>query len=119
MNIDKYKITVNRFTAELPQPLDRELRSLVRTEVDIYDVSYPSNEDGTYDTVYKAKCVGTTIVNQGEEKPPIVAKSKRSQSQKLRMAIAKVAGHDEETYTKVMSYIIDNAESLVHKALDV
>jgi len=109
MNIDRYKITVNRFTAEIDEPLDRELRSLVTCEVDIYDVSHPDNEDGTVNEVYKAKLVGTTIVKQGEKKP-IIAKSKRSQSQKMRFSVERVADEvgvsGEELYIKMTNKII-------------
>ncbi len=117
MEIDKYKVTINRFTAELDEPVDRHLRTLITAEVDIYDVSTPDNHDGTFDKVYKGKVNGTTILKQGEEKPPLVAKSKRSQSAKLRMAIAGEAGHDEEVYTRVMSYIIDNIADISESAL--
>lgn len=107
MNIKQYKIKLNTFTAELPEPLDRECRSLVKTEVDIYSVEHPSNDDGTYDEVYRAKVVGITIVNQGDEKAPVLAKSKRSQSQKLRQRIWQ-DDPSEQYYEKCMNALISN-----------
>lgn len=112
MDIKQYKLTLNRFTAELPEPLDRELRCLVTTEVDIKSVEHPTNDDGTYDEVYKAKVVGTTIVKQAGEKAPIVAKSKRSQSKKLRQRIWQ-DDPDEEYYKKVMNAYISNHDEIV------
>lgn len=111
MQIDKYKLKVYMFTAELPEPLDREKRCLVTTEVDITDVGTPSNNDGTYDEVYKAKVVGTTIVKQGGEKAPILAKSKRSQSKKLRQRIWQ-DDPDEEYYQKCTNAIISNWDDI-------
>lgn len=111
MKVDKYKIVVNRFTAELEEPLDRDLRSLVTCEVDIYDVSHPDNGDETVNEIYKAKLVGTTIVKQGQKKP-IVAKSKRSQSQKMRQAMWCI-NPSEEFYQLYTDKIIANLESII------
>lgn len=111
MDIDKYKFTVNRFTAELDSPIDRDLRTLVTIEADIYSVDTPSNEDGTFDKVYKAKLVGSTIIKQGKKKP-ILAKSKRSASKKLRSALWYI-NPEEEFYQVTISKIIANLEDVV------
>ena len=112
MNIKQYKIKLSAFTAELPDPLDRDCRCLVTTEVDIHDVSHPTNGDGTFDEVYKAKVVGTTIVRQGEEKAPVLAKSKRSRSVQLRSSLWRLDA-SEDYYDKVMAAIISNTEEVV------
>lgn len=112
MDIKQYKIKLNTFTAELEQPLDRSLRSALTTEVDIYSVEHPSNDDGTCDEVYRGKVVGTTIVSQGDEKSPVLAKSKRSRSAQLRASLWKV-DPSEEYYDKVMGSIIANPEEIV------
>jgi len=110
-NIDKYKITLNRFTAEISEPLDRELRTLITLEADIYDVSQPDNGDGTVNQVFKAKLVGTTIVKQGKTKV-LVAKSKRSQSQIMRLEILK-RNDSEEYYQRLMSKFINNLDGVI------
>jgi len=109
--IDKYKIKLSSFTAELPEKLDRDLRTLITAEVDIYDVGMPDNQDGTYDKVYKSKLVGTVIVKQGENKP-VVTKSKRSASKRLRSAMWYL-NPDEEFYQKSVDKIIANLESVI------
>jgi hypothetical protein len=111
MQIDKYKITLNRFTAELQEPLDRTLRTLITAEAEIYDVSNPDNHDNTYDQVYKAKVVGSTIVKQGDKKP-VLTKSKRSKSQKLRQAIWAI-NPNEDFYDITMDKIINNIEEVI------
>lgn len=84
MQIDKYKIKVRGFTAELGEELDDTLRTLVTTEMDIESYKYVNKgENNEYDLVYNAKQNGVTIVKQSEEKV-VKTKSKRSQSQKLR-----------------------------------
>lgn len=95
------------FTVELDEPLDRHLRTLVTTEVDIYEVASQDNNDGEYTEVYKAKVNGTTLIKQGEDKAPQVAKSKRSQSQKLRSRIWQ-DNPDEEYYETCMNSLISN-----------
>lgn len=107
MQINQHKLTVNRFTVELPEPLDREMRCLVTTEVDIYEVATQDNQNGEYTVVNKSKVVGTTIVKQGQEKAPVLAKSKRSQSQKLRQRIWQ-DNPEEEYYEKCMNALISN-----------
>lgn len=111
MKINQYKISLNKFTAELPEPLDRELRCLVTTEVDIYSVEHPTRDEGEYDELYKAKVVGVTIVRQGEEKAPVLAKSKRSPSKKLRQRIWQ-DDPDEEYYDKCMNAVISNWDDI-------
>lgn len=99
------------FTAELDEPLDREKRTLVTTEVDIKSVETPSNEDGSFDTVYKAKVNGSTILKQGEGKP-ILCKSKRSASKKLRGALWHI-NPSEEFYQDIMAKLVARAEEVV------
>jgi len=111
MQIDKYKITLNRFTAELTEPLDRTLRTLITAETEIYDVSNPDNFDETYDQIYKCKLVGSTTVEQ-KDKKPVLAKSKRSKSQKLRQAIWTI-NPSEEFYDITMDKLINNIEEVI------
>ena len=109
--INQYKLKLNTFTAELSEPLDREARTLITCEADIFEESEQSNNDGNYNKVYKAKVNGSTIVKQGTKKP-ILAKSKRSPSQKLRQAIFNL-NPDEEYYEIVISKIVSNVEEIV------
>lgn len=111
MEIDKYLIKLNTCSAELEEPLDRELRTLLTLEVDIYSEDTPTNNDGTYNKVYRAKLVGSTIVKQGDKKP-ILAKSKRTSSQKLRQAIWTI-NPDEDFYEIVMGKITANIEEII------
>lgn len=111
MDFDRYKIKVNTFTAELEQPIDREKRTIITTEVDCYDVSTPSNEDGTFNEVFKCKVVGSTLVKQGEAKP-LICKSKRSLSQRMRMAIWQL-NSDELFYESTMNKIMNNLEEII------
>ena len=109
--IDRYKITVNRFTAELEGELDRGARTLITTECEIYDVSTPDNNDGSFDRVYKSKVCGTTIVKQGDKKPQIT-KSKRSPSQIWRFALDRIEP-SEEFYQAMMNKMIANPQKVV------
>lgn len=109
--INQYKIKLNTFSAELSEPLDREARTLITCEADIYEESEQTNNDGTYNKVYRAKVNGSTIVKQGTKKP-IMAKSKRSPSQKLRQAIWTL-NPDDEYYEIVISKIVANVEEIV------
>jgi hypothetical protein len=109
--INQYKIKLNTFTAELSEPLDREARTLITCEADIYEESEQSNNDGNYNKVYKAKVNGSTIVKQGDKKP-ILAKSKRSPSQRLRMAIYSI-NPDEEFYEATINKIITKLEEII------
>ena len=108
-SISQYKIKVNGFSAELEEPLDRSLRTLITIEADIYDVGTPDNGDGTFNKVYKSKLVGSTIVKQGDKKP-ILAKSKRSLSQRLRLTI--LEEDTEEAYDVWMNKLINNWEDV-------
>lgn len=110
MEIDKIKIKVNSFSAELPEGLDRNQRTFVLTETEIYEVSTQDNQDGTFNEIYRAKVVGSTEVRQGDKK--VVGKSKRSQSQKLRQAFWCI-NPDEDFYQSEMSKIITNLESVI------
>ncbi len=117
MEIDRHKLKLNSFTAELEQPLDRSKRILLTTEVDCYDVSTPDKGDGTFDQVFRCKVVGTTIVRQGGDKATQVCKSKRTQSQRLRAAIW--ALNSEESYYQAMTdKIIANIESVIEYLKD-
>lgn len=109
--IDKYKIILGRFTAELEGALDREARTLITTEAEIHDVSKPTNNDGSYNLVYKAKVVGTTIVKQGDKKPQI-CKSKRSASQKWRFVLQGIEP-SEEFYQAMMNKMLANPQKVV------
>ncbi len=68
MEIDKYRIKVNGFSVELDKPLDRNLRTMVSGEMEIYEVSTPDNQDGTFSEVYKCKLVGSSLIKQAGSK---------------------------------------------------
>jgi hypothetical protein len=114
--INQYKLKLNTFTAELSEPLDREARTLITCEADIFEESEQSNNDGNYNKVYKAKVNGSTIIKQGEKKP-ILAKSKRTSSQKLRQAIWSI-NPDETFYEIIMGKIIANTEEIIEYLKD-
>ncbi len=113
MNINQYKIKINTFTAEISEPIDPKLRSLITFEADFYEESLRDLQDGEFDKIFKGKLSGSCIIKQGDNKP-ILAKSKRSPSQKLRMAIAKI-NPDEEYYESVMNKILINIEEIIEK----
>ena len=85
MKIDKFKINVRGFTEELESQLDREQDAIITMQVGIPDVSTPSNEDGTYNAVYKAKKNGSFEIRQTEK--VIKGKDKTKKSQQLRAKI--------------------------------
>lgn len=108
--IDQYKLTVNRFTTELDKQLNENQRSVIMTEIEIYETAYRDKHDGTYDLIYKSKVNGATEIKQGG----VLAKgkSKRTQSKKLRQAIWAING-EEEFYQIQMDKIIVNIEEVV------
>lgn len=116
MTIDKYKLKLTSPSAELSEELDRDKRTLVTMEVDIYSVEDQDNGDGSFNRVYKAKLNGSTIVKQGDKKP-ILAKSKRTQSQKIRQALW-VLNPEEEFYNIITDKIVANIESVVEYLKD-
>jgi len=111
MEINTNNIKLNNFTAELPEELDTKLRTLVTVEAQIYATEMRDNQDGTFDRVYKAKVNGSTIVKQGDQ-APILAKSKRSTSQKIRMAFWHI-NPDDEFYERNMNKIQANLEDVI------
>jgi hypothetical protein len=111
MEISQYKIKTNTFTAELDEPLDKDLRTLITIEADIYAVEDRDLQNGEADKIYKAKLVGSTIVKQGDKKP-ILAKSKRSDSQKWRLALRAINDSDGY-YERFMPKLIARAEEVV------
>jgi len=110
-NIDRFQIKLNTFSADIEEPLDREARTLITCEADIYEESEKDNGDGTYNKIYRAKINGSCIVKQGTKKP-ILAKSKRSPSQRLRMAIHSI-NPEEEFYEIEMDKMIANIEDII------
>jgi hypothetical protein len=114
--ITQYKIKLSSFSADLSEPLDREARTLITCECDIYEDAEQTNNDGTYNKVYKAKVNGSTIVKQGDKKP-ILAKSKRTSSQKLRQAIWSI-NPDETFYEIEMAKITANIEEIIEYLKD-
>lgn len=102
------KIQINRFTSELGAELDRDKRTMILTEVDIYAVEERDNQDGTHSKIYKAKVVGATDVKQGGE--VYRGKSKRSWSKKLRQASWKLGVDYEE---ELMPQIMANLEQII------
>lgn len=113
MKIDCRKLKLRGFTVDLDgQELDRALRTLLTVEVDIDNVEYPDKQESDmFDEVYKSKLVGSVIVKQGTKKP-ILTKSKRSQSQKLRQAMWCI-NPSEEFYEIEMNKIIINLEEVI------
>jgi hypothetical protein len=110
--IDKYKLKLRGFSVDLDgQKLDRKLRTLLTIEVDIENVEFPDNHDGTYDQVYKSALVGSVIVKQGNEKP-IVTKSKRSWSQKWKTALWGI-DPEEEFYETIMIKLLNNVDAVI------
>jgi len=109
--IDKYLIKLNTFTADLDEPIDRDKRTLITTEVDCYEVSEKDNVDGTFNQIFRCKVNGSTIIKQGDNKP-ILAKSKRSPSQRLRMAFMK-ENPDEQFYETYMNRLIANLSEVI------
>ena len=107
----QHKIKLNTCTAELPEPLDRELRTLVTMECDIYAVEEKDLQNGEFDKIYKAKLVGSTIVKQGDKKQ-ILAKSKRSESVKLRLAIQSINSSDGY-YERIMPILRARLEEVI------
>lgn len=108
MQIDKYKIKIKAFTAELEEPLDRTRRCFILTEAEIHDVSHPDNHDGTFNEVFTAKVVGATEIKQGNR--VVKGKSKRRYSQRLRGQIfykSEEEGKDaEKEYEKFMQFLL-------------
>jgi hypothetical protein len=109
--IDKHKLTVNRFTAELEEELDAGLRCFVLTEVEVYETAMRDNGDGTFDRILKSKVVGATEVKQGDK--TVKGKSKRRHSQRLRGTLYYKAEEDgleiDEEYEKFMNWLIANS----------
>ena len=85
MIIDKYKLKVSRYVIELDGEIDRNQRIDVTSEMEIYDLSNPDNQDGSFDQVYYTKCVGKSSIAQGER--VIRGKDKSKQSKITRGAI--------------------------------
>jgi hypothetical protein len=110
-HIDRYQIKLNTFSADIEEPLDRDKRTLITCEADIYEESEKDNGDGTFNKIYRCKVNGSTIIKQGEKKP-ILAKSKRSPSQRLRMAFNSI-NPDEEFYENSMNKIIAKLEEVL------
>lgn len=106
--VDKHKLVINRFTTELEDELDSNLRCFVLTEVEVYETAMRDNEDGTFDRIVKAKVVGATEIKQGDK--TVKGKSKRKLSQRLRGALYYRAEADglniDEEYEKFMNWLI-------------
>lgn len=114
-NIDKYKLKITNQTIELEGGLNRNLRTYVLAEYEIYEEGEQDNQDGTYNKIYKAKLVGSSEIKQQGEKPSIIkGKTKRSQSQRLRAALWAI-NPEEEFYENTMNYIINNIDDIIEK----
>ena len=109
-SIDRYQIKLNTFTADLDNDIDPDKRLLLTTEVDCYESGKRDNGDGTFNQIYRCKVVGSTLVKQGDNKP-ILAKSKRSASQRLRMAFNKLS--PEEEFYLYMEKLINNLDEVI------
>jgi len=102
--INQYKLKLTAFSCELDGELDRNKRCFILTEAEIYEVASQDNQDGTYNQIFKAKIVGATKIEQRGQKI-ILGKSKRSPSQRLRMAIM-TENPDEEVYERFINKLI-------------
>lgn len=109
MIIDKYKLKLGTFTAELGE-LDRDQRLIIQTEAEIHSVETQDNGDGTFDQVYKAKVVGATETQQGGV--VVKGKSKRRNSQKLRAAIWNI-NPSEDFYDWFFDSLLMNLEETI------
>lgn len=105
--IDRFKIKVRSFTAELNGSLDPNLRTIVQTEVEIDETALKDNGDGTFDQIYRSGVVGATECKQGGV--VIKGKSKRSFSQKWRNVTFR-RNPDEEYYEMIMSKMLANPD---------
>lgn len=88
MNINEniLKITGGAY---LNKPLNREQRARISTEIEVYDVATPDNQDGTYNQVFKTKIVDEIQVEQLGQ--IITGKPKNSYSQRFRGRICAYA----------------------------
>lgn len=110
MNINEniLKITGGAY---LNQPLNREQRARISTEIEVYDVATPDNQDGTYNQVFKTKIVDEIQVEQLGQ--IITGKPKNSYSQRLRgrmygyaqeLGIIDTEAHYEQNMKKLILY---------------
>ena len=109
MEISTLKLKVNSFSTEIEEELNRNKRTVIQTEVEIYSEETLDNQDGTFTQVWKSKVVGSTICKQGEE--IIKGKSKRTNSQKVRLKCF----HDdpsEEYYDKFTTKLLERWEEV-------
>ena len=109
--INQYKLRITSFTSELTAPIDPEKRTIIQTEVELYETSLRDNNDGTFDKIYRGKVVGATDCTQGDK--VLKGKSKRTQSQKLRNVIY-ARNPSEEYYEEIMGKIIGNIDEVIH-----
>jgi len=108
--IDKFKLKITTQTIELEGELDRDKRTYVLAEYEIYEVSSQDNHDGTYNQVYKSKLVGSSEVKQDGKVTK--GKSKRSPSQKLKQRFWTL-NSDDEFYNAFMDKLIFNLEEVI------
>lgn len=116
-SIDKLKVKVASFTTEIEEKLNPDLRTYITIEADIYETANSDNQDGTYDLIYRAKLVGSTIIKQGDSKP-IISKSKRSKSQIQRNIIWSIEP-SEEFYNIIEDKINNNMEAVIKFVKDL
>lgn len=110
-NITQYKLKVSAFASELDGEIDRDLRTVLNTEIEVYEVGTVDNGDGEFDKIYKSKVVGATDITQSNQKV-VKGKSKRSASKKLRQALYCI-NPDEEYYQLIVNKIIFNLEDVI------
>jgi hypothetical protein len=107
-----HKIKVSSFTSELEKGLDRAKRTFCTIETEIYEVANSDNQDGTFSEIYRAKLVGSTVIQQTGLAEKIIGKSKRSRSQQLKSRIW-VDNADEDYYDCMMAKLIANWPEVV------
>lgn len=107
--------------AYLGEDIDRTKALIIKNaELAVYDVSYPDNQDGTYNKVYKAKIVSSIDFEQGGE--IIQGRDKTRQSVKLRYAVQSMdqaLGNREEFYKIFTDKIIANPEETWERIKDL
>lgn len=117
MEINTRKIKCSSFSSEIEKPLDRNLRTFITAETEIYEVGTQDNNDGTYNELYKCKLVGSTIIQQTGVKEKYVGKSKRTPSQKLKQAIWCIEP-DDSYYEMLIDKIVLNLEDVIQYLKD-
>ena len=86
MKINEYILKISNAGVNLPQPLEQDKRYRLATDIDIFEISDKSNNDGTVNRTYKGKQTGDLeLLDEG--KNIIKAKGKKTVSRSLHGGI--------------------------------